>query len=170
MIAALQSGDELQIRRAFNPILESLVTSTPYIFAGLAVALGFRAGVFNIGAEGQIFIGALTATFVGYSITGLPAIIHVPLALLAGAAGGAMWGFIPGWLKAKTGGHEVINTIMMNYIAFRLSDFLLTGPMKRPGSFNPSALKFYRVPGCRVSSPTPSVFIWGFLLRLELPI
>jgi simple sugar transport system permease protein len=101
------------------------------------VALGFRAGVFNIGAEGQIFIGAAAATFVGYSLKGLPMIIHLPLAILAGALGGAFWGFIPGWLKAKTGGHEVINTIMMNYIAFRLSDWLLTGPMKRPGSFNP---------------------------------
>ena len=137
MVAALQSGSGLEIRRAFNPFLESLVTSTPYIFAGLGVALGFRAGVFNIGAEGQIFVGAITAAWAGYAITGLPAIIHIPLALLFGFLGGAVWGFIPGWLKAKTGGHEVINTIMMNYIAFRLSDWLLTGPMKRPGSFNP---------------------------------
>lgn len=137
MVNALSSGDALEIRRAFNPFLESLVTSTPYIFAGLSVALGFRAGVFNIGAEGQIFIGAATAAFFGYAVKGLPAIIHIPLALLAGAIGGGIWGFIPGWLKAKTGGHEVINTIMMNYIAFRLSDWLLTGPMKRPESFNP---------------------------------
>jgi general nucleoside transport system permease protein len=137
IISALQSGDELAIRRAFNPFLESLVTSTPYIFAGLAVALGFRAGVFNIGAEGQIFVGAMFGTFVGYSITGIPSIIHIPLTLLAGFLGGAIWGFIPGWLKAKTGGHEVINTIMMNYIAFRLSDYMLRGPMQRPDSFNP---------------------------------
>lgn len=137
ILAALQSGDALEIRRAFNPFLESLVASTPYIFAGLAVALGFRSGVFNIGAEGQIFIGAATAAYIGYSITGLPAVLHIPLSLLAGALGGAAWGFIPGWLKAKTGGHEVINTIMMNYIAFRLSDWLLSGPMKRPDSFNP---------------------------------
>jgi simple sugar transport system permease protein len=137
IINALVGGDALEIRRAFNPFLESLVSSTPYIFAGLGVALGFRAGVFNIGAEGQIFAGATAATFVGYALTGLPAIIHVPLALLAGALGGGLWGFIPGWLKAKTGGHEVINTIMMNYIAFRMSDWLLTGPMKRPNSFNP---------------------------------
>jgi ABC-type uncharacterized transport system permease subunit len=137
ILAALQSGDGLEIRRAFNPFLESLVASTPYIFAGLAVALGFRAGVFNIGAEGQIFIGAAAAAYVGYAVTGLPAILHIPLSLLAGALGGAAWGFIPGWLKAKTGGHEVINTIMMNYIAFRLSDWLLSGPLKRPDSFNP---------------------------------
>lgn len=134
IINALQSGDALTIRRAFNPFLESLVVATPYIFAGLAVALGFRSGVFNIGVEGQLFIGAATATFVGYSIKGLPALIHVPLALLAGAVGGGLWGFIPGFLKAKTGGHEVINTIMMNWIAFRLTDWLLAGPMQRPES------------------------------------
>jgi simple sugar transport system permease protein len=137
IVNALQSGDSLAIRRAFNPFFESLVAATPYIFAGLAVAVGFRTGLFNIGAEGQIFVGAVFATFVGYSIKGIPAIIHIPLALLAGALGGGLWGFIPGWLKAKTGGHEVINTIMLNYIAFRLSDWLLTGPMKRPESFNP---------------------------------
>jgi simple sugar transport system permease protein len=137
IINALQSGDALEVRRAFNPFLESLVASTPFIFGGLAVALGFRAGLFNIGAEGQLFIGAIFAAFVGYSVTGLPAIIHIPLALMAGALGGAIWGFIPGLLKAKTGGHEVINTIMMNFIAFRLSDWLLSGPMRRPDSFNP---------------------------------
>ncbi len=137
MISAVQGGDPLTIRRAFNPFLESLVASTPYIFGGLAVALGFRAGVFNIGVEGQLFMGAIFSTYAGYAIKGLPAIIHIPIALLAGALGGAIWGFIPGWLKAKTGGHEVINTIMMNYIAFRISDYLLTGPMKRPDSFNP---------------------------------
>ncbi len=137
MITAIESGDSMAVRRAFNPFLESLVAATPYIFGGLAVALGFRAGVFNIGVEGQLFMGAIFATYAGYAIKGMPAIIHIPIALLAGALGGAIWGFIPGWLKAKTGGHEVINTIMMNYIAFRVSDYLLTGPMKRPGSFNP---------------------------------
>lgn len=137
IIAALQSNDALEIKKAFNPFLESLVATTPLIFASLGVALGFRAGVFNIGAEGQIFMGAIFATFVGYSLTGLSPWIHIPLAMGAGALGGALWGFIPGWLKAKTGAHEVINTIMMNYVAFRLSEWLLNGPMRRPGSFNP---------------------------------
>ncbi|MGD2161503.1 MAG: ABC transporter permease [Anaerolineales bacterium] len=137
MASAIRGGDGAEIRRAFNPFLESLTASTPFIFGSLAVALGFRSGLFNIGAEGQLFMGAIFSVFVGYAITGLPAIIHIPLALLAGALGGALWGFIPGWLKARTGGHEVINTIMMNYIAFRLSDWLLNGPMQRPNSFNP---------------------------------
>lgn len=137
IVAALQSGEGEAIRRAFNPFLESLVSSTPFIFAGLAVALGFRVGLFNIGGEGQLFMGATAAAFLGYSITGLPGILHIPLSLLGGAIAGGFWGFIPGWLKAKTGGHEVINTIMMNYIAIRFNEWLLRGPMKRPDSFNP---------------------------------
>ena len=135
--AAISSGDAQAIRRAVNPFFESLVAATPYIYGGLAVALGFRGGLFNIGVEGQLFVGALCATFVGYALTGLPTIVHLPLTILAGALGGAIWGFVPGYLKAKTGAHEVINTIMMNYIAFRLSDWLLSGPMKRAESFNP---------------------------------
>ena len=137
IIAALQGGESLEIRRAFNPFLESLVASTPYIFGSLAVALGFRSGLFNIGVEGQLFIGAIFAAFVGYSITGLPAIIHIPLALLAGAVGGAIWGFIPGWLKVKTGGHEVINTNRPRDGRSCHVPWLLTGPMKRPDSFSP---------------------------------
>ncbi len=139
MIAALQSGDQRAIAEAFFPITDSLVTSTPYIFAGLAVAVGFRAGLFNIGAEGQLYVGAICSVWVGFALTGLPAIIHIPLALLAGAAGGAAWAFVPAILKAKTGAHEVINTMMMNYIAFRLSEWLLgdRGPLQRPGTANP---------------------------------
>jgi len=119
----------LEALRSFS---ESLVITTPYIFAGLAVALGFRGGLFNIGAEGQLFVGGLASVFVGYSLKGLPWIIHLPLALGAGILAGAIWAAIPGYLKARTGAHEVINTIMMNYIAFRLTDYLLTGPMARP--------------------------------------
>lgn len=133
MIRALGSGDPAAVRQAFYPITESLTASTPYIFAGLGVALGFRAGLFNIGAEGQFFMGSLGAAFVGYSLIGWPWYLHLPLAILGGFAVGAIWGAIPGWLKAKTGGHEVVNTIMMNYIAYRLSDWLINGPMKAPG-------------------------------------
>ena len=168
IMTALRSGDGLEIRRAFNPILESLTASTPFIFASLAVALGFRSGVFNIGAEGQLFVGAIFSAFVGYSVTGLPAIIHIPLALLAGALGGALWGFIPGWLKAKTGGHEVINTIMMNYIAFRLSDWLLSGPMKRPESFNPVSPTIQTSAMLPRFFQTPIRFHLGFFIALAV--
>nr|MBN1228249.1 BMP family ABC transporter substrate-binding protein [Anaerolineae bacterium] len=134
-----QTRDDVVLRAAIRPLTESLRLSTPYIFAGLAVALGFRCGLFNIGAEGQYFVGGLLAVFVGYSIKGFPLIIHLPLAIIGGMVGGALWSAIAGWLKAKTGAHEVINTIMLNYIAFRLADYLLNvgGPMSRPGDFRP---------------------------------
>jgi len=133
IVNALLSGNANQIMRAIYPISETLRISTPYIFAGLAVALGFRGGLFNIGAEGQYFIAGLTTVYVGYSLPGLPWIIHLPLALVAGMLGGALWAAIPGYLKGKTGAHEVINTIMMNYIAFRFAEFMLDvgGPMSR---------------------------------------
>jgi simple sugar transport system permease protein len=168
IVQALQSGDSALIVKAFNPFLESLVATTPYIFVSLGVALGFRAGVFNIGAEGQIFMGAIAATFVGYSLHGLPMIIHLPLALLAGALGGAFWGFIPGWLKAKTGGHEVINTIMMNYIAFRLSDWLLNGPMMRPNSYNPISPDIEASAWLPRFFDTPIRFHLGFFIALGI--
>ena len=134
-----QTGDAQELVRGIRPFTESLRIATPYVFAGLAVALGFRCGLFNIGAEGQYFIGGLASVFVGYSIKGLPWIIHLPLAILAGMAGGALWAGIAGYLKARTGAHEVINTIMLNYIAYRLADFLLQvgGPMARPGESRP---------------------------------
>ncbi|MGC9467769.1 MAG: ABC transporter permease [Anaerolineae bacterium] len=133
LVEALLSGEAVQIRRAIYPITETLRISTPYIFAGLAVAIGFQGGLFNIGAEGQYFIAGLTSVFIGYSIVGLPQLIHLPLALLAGVIGGALWASIAGYLKASTGAHEVINTIMLNYIAFRLAEFMLDvgGPMAR---------------------------------------
>jgi ABC-type uncharacterized transport system permease subunit/basic membrane lipoprotein Med (substrate-binding protein (PBP1-ABC) superfamily) len=134
-----QTGETAELLRAIRPFTESLRIATPYIFAGLAVALGFRCGVFNIGAEGQYFVGGLATVFVGYSVKGLPWFVHLPLALGAGMAGGALWAAVAGYLKAKTGAHEVINTIMLNYIAYRLTDYLLQvgGPMARPGDFRP---------------------------------
>lgn len=97
-------------------ISETLVNTTPLLLAGLSVGLAFRAGLFNIGGEGQILAGFIGAVMVGFMFDSLPAIIHVPFALLAGAVAGAAWGFIPGFLKAKTGAHEVISTIMLNFI------------------------------------------------------
>jgi simple sugar transport system permease protein len=179
--SALQSGDRAAIRQAFYPMLESLVSATPYIFAGLAVAVGFRCGLFNIGVEGQLFIGAIFAVWVGYTFKGLPAIIHVPLALAAGALGGALWALPAAILKAKVGAHEVINTIMLNYIAFRLSEWLLNGPMMRPGTANPVSpnieasahlYRFFSDPirfhlGFFIALAV-AVFIWWFLFRTTL--
>ncbi len=116
---------------------ESLIATTPYIFTSLAVALGFKAGMFNIGVEGQFYIGALAGVWAGYALTGLPAIVHLPLALGMAALAGAIWAGIPGYLKAKTGAHEVITTIMANYIAFRLTEYMVNNPMKDPNSTVP---------------------------------
>jgi simple sugar transport system permease protein len=113
-------------------LVETCVSATPYLLAGLAVAVSFRGGLFNIGAEGQLYMGALCAATVGYGVTGVPAFIHLPLALMAGTAGGAVWGAIPGWLKARRGAHEVINTIMMNYIALKLVDYLVKNIIRDP--------------------------------------
>ena len=89
------------------------------------MALAFRVGLFNIGGEGQFLVGAALAAIVGFSFAGLPWFIHMPLAVLAGFVGGAIWGFIPGILKARTGAHEVIVTIMTNYIAYNLIGWAL---------------------------------------------
>jgi simple sugar transport system permease protein len=168
--AYFATGDTKPMIAAFWPLSESFVTSTPYIFAGLAVALGFKCNLFNIGAEGQLYIGALASVWIGYSIEGLPAIIHMPLAFLGGAAAAALWGAIPGYLRARTGAHEVINTIMMNYIAFRLTDWLVNGPMKRGGGagyipITPSILPSAAIPQF---FPDPIRFHAGFFIALAV--
>jgi simple sugar transport system permease protein len=109
---------------------ETLVAMTPYVFLGLGLAVGFKAGLFNIGAEGQFYIGAISSVWAGIVITGLPAFVTLPLVILAGALGGAIWAGIPGILKARTGAHEVITTMMMNYIAFRFTEYLVSDPLR----------------------------------------
>lgn len=117
----------------FFPISETLTYSAPLIFTGLAVAIAFRGGLFNIGAEGQVIMGGVLATVAGFAIT-LPLGLHVLVALVAGALGGAVWGAIAGVLKARTGAHEVITTIMLNYIALYFLVWLITqGGVQDPG-------------------------------------
>ncbi len=108
----------------------TLEKATPLIFSGLAVAFAFKAGLFNIGAQGQLLFGAITAAALGFGIKDLPAIIHIPLALFGGGLAGALFGAIPGALKTYTGAHEVITTIMLNYIAINITDYLSDGPWK----------------------------------------
>lgn len=120
-----------------NAISETLFAATPLLLAGLGIALGFRAGLFNIGAQGQMIIGGLTATWVGLYVS-LPAIIHIPLTIVAGFAGGMIWGGLAGLLKARTGAHEVITTIMLNFIAlFFMQWVLTTSTFQDPGRNNP---------------------------------
>ncbi|MFB3738146.1 MAG: ABC transporter permease [Candidatus Velamenicoccus archaeovorus] len=157
----ITSGSWSEIQRALNPLSETIVTATPLIFAGLSVAIGFKAGLFNIGAEGQITVGAIVGSMAGFTMTWLPGPIHVIVIVLAGFLGGAVWGAIPGLLKAKTGAHEVITTIMMNYISYRLADYCLsTTFFRRPDRTDP------------ISKPVVDAFphLLGSSLRVHLGI
>jgi len=148
-------------------IAETFVLATPYILSGLAVAFGFKCGLFNIGVEGQLYAGAISAAFVGYALRGLPHFIHMPFALIAGILAGSFWGAIPGYLKAKTGGHEVINTIMMNHIMIRLTDYLVKNPMLDQKASIP------RTPYIQETAYLPKIFPsfrlhWGFIIAIAM--
>jgi simple sugar transport system permease protein len=106
-------------------IAETLIYTAPLLLGGLAFAVAYRASLFNIGIEGQLVVGGLAAGIVGAWDLGLPTALHLPLALLAAAAAGGLWGAIPGALRAWTGAHEVITTIMLNYLAFRLVNYTI---------------------------------------------
>lgn len=117
-------------------IATTLTNAIPLIITGLGVAIAFSAGLFNIGAEGQFWIGAIVATFLGYQIKGLPWFIHIPLIIVCAMLAGALWGgLVPGLAKVYTGAHEVITTMMMSYIAIYFSHYLLEGgPMMEKGT------------------------------------
>ncbi|HUS43940.1 MAG TPA: ABC transporter permease [Ilumatobacteraceae bacterium] len=122
---------------SINAISETLFAATPLILAGLAVAVGFQAGLFNIGAEGQIIIGGMAALYVGFTFD-LPGIVLIPMCLAAAIVGGGFWAGIAGMLRAKTGAHEVITTIMLNFIALYLTQWLLkTTVFQQPGRSDP---------------------------------
>ena len=155
---------------------ETAVWATPYIFAGLAVALAFKGGLFNIGAEGQLAVGAVFSALIGYALPewlgySLPIYIHLPLAIIVGMVMGGIWAGIVGALKAYTGGHEVINTIMMNYIALNTTSYLLNGVMKDKSPTNVIA----RTPLIAESARMPAIFDglrvhWGFVLALLVAV
>ncbi|MGO8693944.1 MAG: ABC transporter permease [Rectinemataceae bacterium] len=129
IVAAMGSGSPAAVSRALTPISETLVAATPLMLAALGIALAFRAGLFDIGGQGQLILGAAGATLGGFLLPGMPAFLHVIFALIVGAAFGAVWGFVPGILKAKTGAHEVITSMMLNYVALNLLTFLLTSEL-----------------------------------------
>jgi simple sugar transport system permease protein len=111
-------------------IQEVLLSATPLLFTGIAVAIAFRAGYWNIGAEGQFLAGAVAATGVGIQLTSLPAVVALPLGVLAGAAGGALWAFVPAWLKRRGGIDEVVTTLLLNPVALLVVQGLLNGPWR----------------------------------------
>jgi len=112
---------------------QTLTKATPITFTAIAFLFAFKSGLFNIGAEGQLIVGAMASAVVGISFNGLPAPAHIALALLAGAAAGGLWGFIPAFLRAKYGAHEVITTMMLSYVALYLTSYMVNYPFKAPG-------------------------------------
>jgi len=185
--SALFQGSVYNFRRpgfanGIRPLMETLTFATPLIAAGLGVALAFRVGLFNIGARGQMLIAAACAGWVGFGLQ-LPPVVHLLVAVAAGILGGALWGGIVGLLKARTGAHEVIVTIMLNYVAFYLISFLLRTPgaLQAPGSNNPKTpamadtavfpLLFgpqYSVHAGFLFVVVATVFIWYLLNRSSL--
>jgi len=146
-------------------LTETMVKATPLLFAGLGIVLAFRARVWNIGAEGQLYMGALAGTWVGINLVGLPAWIHLPITALAGCLAGGLWAAVPGLLRTRLRVNEVITTLMGNFIAFLFINYLVYGPMKDPTGYEiqsraiqPSAVLFKLIPGTR--------FHAGFVLAL----
>jgi ABC-type uncharacterized transport system permease subunit len=125
---------------SFNAIVNTLVAATPLLLGGLSVGLAFKAGLFNIGAQGQFLIGALCSVIVGVWLRESPPILAIPLSIAAGMLGGAAWGFIPGFLKATSGAHEVVTTIMLNFVAIAILAAMVAGPLDAPGSDSPITL------------------------------
>ena len=115
-----------------NAFAETLVKATPLLLVGLGICISFRGDVINIGGEGQMIIGAILATWVGLNFTGLPGWLVITLSMIAGFLGGAIWGGIPGVLKAYFSVNEILSTVMMNAIAVQLMNFLLRAPMIDP--------------------------------------
>ncbi len=164
---AIYNTDAETVAGGFKSITDTMTASVPLIFAGLGLGIGFRAGMFNIGAQGQIILGAIFAGYIGFAFQ-LPPVVHLVLAILGAALGGAIWAGIAGALKARTGANEVIVTIMLNYIAINLIAYVLsTAAFRRPGSINPKSPameptaiypKIFDLPGYRLH--------WGFILAL----
>ncbi|MGD8634559.1 MAG: ABC transporter permease [Anaerolineales bacterium] len=162
-------------------IAETMLSTTPLLLGGLAVAVGFRCGLFNMGVEGQIVLGGLLPAYLGYAVT-LPWYLHLPLGMVAGTLVGALWGAIPGYLKARYRIHEVITTIMLNYIAFAIGGYMVAvgGPMKEVGESlpaSPKILESARLPrlleGTRLTGGifialAVAVLVWIFLFKTRL--
>src|SRR6187402_796489 len=137
--AAIQSGATEDIAAALRPISETLISATPFIFAGLGLAVSFRAGLFNLGVDGQFLIGGLGASMTAVLVAGhLPPLLALVVAVAGGILAGGAYGFVPGYLKARTGAHEVITTLMLNGIAPNLA-FLIVGWIGLSGPAAPIA-------------------------------
>jgi len=117
-------------------IANTLLAATPLIFTSLSAAIGFRAGVFNVGAEGSLYLGGFAAAWVGFTFTNLPSLVIIPLAFLAAGLVGGIWCYIPGVLKARLAVDELVTTILLNYVAILFTEYLVNGPFLVPGVAN----------------------------------
>jgi simple sugar transport system permease protein len=173
VLTAIQSGNPNDIGTAIRPLTETLVAATPLIFVGLAIAVSFRTGMFNVGGDGQVIMGAMGATFAAVALqtSGLPGLVIVILSILVGTVFGGVWGFIPGFLKARTGAHEVITTIMLNYVAFQIVFFALINTfIQQPNSGQPISriLSWANVPPIL---DLPAIRLdWGFIVALLMAV
>ncbi len=164
---ALLEGAFLRAGTATRPtaFFETLVSATPYLVLAMGISLGFAAGLFNIGAEGQLYMGALASVIVGFAVQGLPWFIHLPLAIAAGMIAGSLWAGIAGWLKATRDAPEVVVTIMLNYIAYAVVNYMVNGPIRHTGTAP-------RTPDIQLSAvlpallPAPERIHWGLILAL----
>jgi simple sugar transport system permease protein len=166
--AALSDPTPRAVAAAIRPITETLVAASPLIFCGLAVAISFRSGVFNIGVEGQFVLGAFGATVAAIALKDQPMPLIILASAGAGMVTGAAWGFIPGFLKARTGAHEVITTIMLNYVAAQVVLFGLRSDfLRKEGSSDPISKvlsEFVRIPQV---FDLPAIRLhWGFAVAL----
>ena len=171
IVSAIQSGKTADIATAVRPLSETLVAATPLIFVGLGVAVSFRTGMFNIGGGGQLIMGALggTAAAIALQTSGLPSILILIVAILVGAAFGGAWGFIPGFLKARTGAHEVITTIMLNFVADQIVFFaLLTEFIQQPGSGQPISRPITWVDVPPIVALPAIRLDWSFIVALAM--
>ena len=153
---------------------ETLMRSTPLIFTGLAIAYGFRAGLFNIGAEGQLFLGGLAAGWLGIVLADLPTLASLPIVIVAGALFGAAWAFIPALLKARVGAHEVITTMMFSFIGRYLVSYLVTGPLRAEGSIPQTTMLAERSWLPTFTKTLPFLNLgrahWGFVLAVVVAV
>ena len=173
IVTALQTGNEKDIATAIRPITETLVATMPLIFCGLAVAISFRAGMFNIGGDGQLMIGALGATMAAIFLAGtMPPFLILILSILAATVAGGLYGFIPGFLKARTGAHEVITTIMLNLIAQLIVFFALRNPaLRAAGSTSPVSKNLSTITDVPLLINLPSLRLdWGFIVALLMAV
>ncbi len=152
----------------FSPLSETCVATTPLILAGLAVAVPYRAGMFNIGGQSQVIGGMIFSAWLGFAVS-MPIVIHVVVCVIGGFAGGAVLGWLAGEIKARTGAHEVIVTIMLNYVAIQMTSYLVSGVMKDPNPLianaqTPKILASARLPALL---PDPIYRVhWGFVVAL----